>query len=229
MIKALKKLTAIFARRNNKAFVLWLRKQGAKIGDNTTLINCLHASVDSGRIKYLNIGDNCVNCSGVSLKKHDYSWYELGNEYQELYPSGGQPIIIGNNVFVGAHSLILGNTKIGDNVIIAAGSVVKGTLSSGGNPVKPIMSLSEYKEHRKARYIDDAIREVQYFYNRFGRSPFKNDMKNYAVLVNDMKEDISENTLGFGRGYYKKLCQNTASPFENYDIFLESCKLCIDQ
>ncbi len=233
MIKALTKLTALFARRNNKAFVTWLRKHGAQIGSNTTFINCLHASVDSRRLKYLNIGDNCVICSGVSLILHDYSWYVLGNEYQELYPSGGQPIEIGSNVFVGAHSLILGNTKIGDNVIIAAGSVVKGTLSSnmvyGGNPVKPIMSLDEYRERRKAKYIDDAKREVQYFQNRFGRSPDRNEMKNYAVLFNDTKEDISENTLGFARGYYKKLCKNTASPYENYDVFLETCKLNNDQ
>lgn len=50
--------------------------------------------------------------------------------------------IIGNNVNVGAHSIIIGNISIGDNVIIAAGSVVVKDVPDnvivGGNPAQII-------------------------------------------------------------------------------------------
>ena len=51
-----------------------------------------------------------------------------------------QPVIIGNDVWVGAHSVILGNSKIGDGVVISAGSVVSGEIPSYsvviGNPAR---------------------------------------------------------------------------------------------
>ncbi len=51
-----------------------------------------------------------------------------------------QPVSIGNNVWIGAHSIILGNSKIGDGVIISAGSVVSGEIPPYsvvmGNPAR---------------------------------------------------------------------------------------------
>jgi len=65
--------------------------------------------------------------------------------FRENYEKGD--ITIGNNVFIGAQSVILPGTKIQDNVIIAANSVVRGTLEAGwmygGSPCKPIKKLSE--------------------------------------------------------------------------------------
>jgi len=56
-------------------------------------------------------------------------------------------INIGNNVFIGAQSVILPGTIIEDNVIVAAHSTVKGILESGwvhgGSPCKPIKKLKE--------------------------------------------------------------------------------------
>jgi len=56
-------------------------------------------------------------------------------------------IRIGNNVFIGAQSVVLPGSDIQDNVIIAANSVVKGSIESGwlygGSPCKPIKKLNE--------------------------------------------------------------------------------------
>lgn len=56
---------------------------------------------------------------------------------------------IGNNVFIGADSIVLCNTRIGDNVIIGAGSVVTKDVPSNsvyaGNPARYICSFEEYK------------------------------------------------------------------------------------
>jgi len=60
------------------------------------------------------------------------------------------PIIIGNNVFVGANSVILPDVKIGDNVVIGAGSVVVKDIPSNsiavGNPCKVVKIKDKYIE-----------------------------------------------------------------------------------
>lgn len=61
--------------------------------------------------------------------------------------------IIGDNVFIAANSVVIGDIKIGDNVIVGAGSVVTSDLPSNGiyfgNPAKlykPILPGSKYLE-----------------------------------------------------------------------------------
>jgi len=65
--------------------------------------------------------------------------------FRENYDKGD--IKIGNNVFIGAQSVIMPGAEIGNNVIVAANSVVKGKLDDnylyGGSPCKPIKKLSE--------------------------------------------------------------------------------------
>ena len=46
------------------------------------------------------------------------------NELCKLYPPMHAPVVIGDNVWVGARAVILPGVKIGNNVVIAAGSVV---------------------------------------------------------------------------------------------------------
>lgn len=60
------------------------------------------------------------------------------------------PIIIGNNVWIGANTIILPNVKIGNNVIIGAGSIVVKNIPSDsiavGNPCEVIKIKDDYIE-----------------------------------------------------------------------------------
>lgn len=60
------------------------------------------------------------------------------------------PIVIGNNVWIGANTIILPSVKIGDNVVIGAGSVVVKDLPSNsitvGNPCQVIKKKEDYIE-----------------------------------------------------------------------------------
>ena len=58
-----------------------------------------------------------------------------------------------DNVFIGGHSIIIGDVSIGPNAIVAAGSVVtknvpEGTIV-GGNPAKVIGNFEDLHEKRK--------------------------------------------------------------------------------
>lgn len=79
------------------------------------------------------------------------AFYCQSNDYKNASLNFNQQysndnIRVGNNVFIGSHSVILGGSIIEDNVVVAAGSVVKGTLESGflygGNPAEKIKKVS---------------------------------------------------------------------------------------
>lgn len=59
----------------------------------------------------------------------------------------GHPIVIKDNVWVGANSIVLPGVTIGKNVVVAAGSVVTKDVPDntivGGNPAKIIREVSE--------------------------------------------------------------------------------------
>lgn len=61
-----------------------------------------------------------------------------------------KPIVIGNNVWIGANSVILPSVTIGNNVIIGAGSIVSKDIPSNsiaaGNPCKVIKNKEKYSE-----------------------------------------------------------------------------------
>ena len=82
------------------------------------------------------IGDNCLIAPNVSI-------YTAGHQ---LLPYGrnesgyARPVLIGDNVWIGGSSVILGGVTIGNNAVIAAGSVVTKDVEEnavvGGNPAK---------------------------------------------------------------------------------------------
>ena len=81
-----------------------------------------------------------LNANSIGDSVYIFHNVTIGNDY-----ATGRPTI-GNNVFIGAHSLVLGEITIGDNVIIGANSFVTSDVPSNclvaGNPAKVIKSIS---------------------------------------------------------------------------------------
>ena len=83
-------------------------------------INCSITSVEN-----IVIGDECKFGNNTVIVDHDHDYKNLGDK--EFISS---PVIIGNNVWIGANCVVLRGAQIGDNCVIAAGSVVKGIVPS---------------------------------------------------------------------------------------------------
>lgn len=90
----------------------------------------------------IEIGDNVMfapDC-GLYAAGHPFD-AKLRNEGLEY----AWPIKIGNNVWVGGGTKIMGGVSIGDNTVIAAGSVVTKSIPAnvlaGGNPCKVIREI----------------------------------------------------------------------------------------
>ena len=113
----------------------------------------IHA-LPNGRIAVRNggkvtIGDNFYMNSGCIITAHES--VIIGNDVEfgpyvcvydqdhDFRAEGGlkskkfktAPVVIGNNVWIGANTIILRGTEIGDNSVIGAGSVIKGKYPAG--------------------------------------------------------------------------------------------------
>ena len=94
------------------------------------------------------IGDRVSISSGVHIYTHDSSEYRLYNKLKDT-KNGSHikraPVKIGNNVQIGANSVIAPGITIGDNVVIGALSFVNKDIPSNtiavGAPCKVIKSL----------------------------------------------------------------------------------------
>lgn len=143
-----------------KLYNKYLKKMGINITGTPRYI-CPSVDFDGKGYKQTYIGDNVVISKDVLILNHDYSitcgLRSIGEEIGESEAYWLKDIRIGDNVFVGARTILLPGTTIGNNCIIGAGSVVKGSVPSNsivvGNPSKIVAKLDEWAEKKKM--IDD--------------------------------------------------------------------------
>ena len=99
---------------------------------------------------------HCIKChnnvriaSNVTLCTHDAIHNMLNNvARKEIYIERIGCIEILDNVFIGANSTVLYDTKIGPNVIVGANSFVNKDIANGvfaGAPAKYLCSIVEYR------------------------------------------------------------------------------------
>lgn len=105
--------------------------------------------LDPSHCWLIEIGDNVTMAPRVHILCHDASTKQfLG------YTKIGR-VTIGNNVFIGAESVVLPGVTIGSNVVIGANSTVThdipGNSVAAGSPARVISSLEEYLAKEKKR------------------------------------------------------------------------------
>lgn len=112
---------------------------GNNVGVSFTSIVCMN------RIK---IGNGVKLGGGVCIYDTDFHSLIAENridKYCDKINTKTAPIYIGDNVFVGAHSVILKGVEIGENSIIGASSLVSKSVPANqiwaGNPIKFIKNI----------------------------------------------------------------------------------------
>lgn len=111
-------------------------KEGAiiSIGNNTRINGaCIHAW------KNISIGDNCLiaaNCQIMDSNGHELSFENVENRINTR--GKAKKVVIEDNVWLGANTLVLSGVTIGMGSVISANSVVVNDIPSmviaGGNP-----------------------------------------------------------------------------------------------
>lgn len=139
----------IFANRN-----LWLEAVTSyqsqqfsptiAIGDGVSFSDDVHIS----SIESIVIGNNVMFGSRIFISDHSHGAYKGDLQSRPEEPpsqrrlGNGGPVSIGNNVWIGDNSVILGPATIGGGAIVGAHSVVRGIIPSNsmvaGSPARVI-------------------------------------------------------------------------------------------
>lgn len=124
-----------------------LIKRGLKVGKNFHRMGGV--IIDPSHCYHIMIGDNVTLAPRVHILAHDTSTYMF------LGKTRAANVSVGNNVFVGAGTIILPGVHIGNRVIIGAGSIIAKDIPdnsvAAGNPAKVICLIDEYLEKEKAK------------------------------------------------------------------------------
>lgn len=126
--------TEIDISKNGKLFIgkfvkmrsgskLRVRKNGEiKIGKNTSLN---HSCIFTAHEKII-IGQDVQFGPNVLIYDHDHDFRQKDGLKDLKYKTS--PVVIGDNVWIGANVVILRGSEIGHNCVIGAGSIIKGKI-----------------------------------------------------------------------------------------------------
>ena len=135
-----------------------LIQRGLAVG--TGFIRMEGVIIDPSHCWHISIGDHVVLAPRVHILAHDAST-KVFLGYTRVANTR-----IGNNVFIGAGSIILPGVTLGDNVIIGAGSVVSKDIPNdtvaAGNPARVVKSLCDFLEENKRKMSPDNVFGNQY-------------------------------------------------------------------
>lgn len=133
---------AVNALCTNKRGILYATQNATiTIGDNVGMSSTVlwaHESITIGN--HVKIGGNCIL---MDTDAHNMDYVIRRGQYTDWGISS--PIVIEDDVFIGANCIVLKGVTVGARSIIAAGSVVTKSIPAdclaGGNPAKVIRSL----------------------------------------------------------------------------------------
>ena len=141
------KLKDILYRLRGEYTTEQLIKMGMKVGKNFGRLNGV--ILDPSHCWLIEIGDNVTMAPRVHVLCHDASTKQFLN-----YTKIGR-VTIGDNVFIGAESVVLPGVTIGNNVIVGANSTVTHDIPDNtvvaGTPAKLICTLDDYLNKEKER------------------------------------------------------------------------------
>ena len=228
-----KRLKRLWAKRSSSSWIEYLRNDGMKIGEGTVFYcKPFEMLIDTTRPWLIEIGKNVQITRGVTILTHGFDWSSLKAKYADINGSSGK-VKIGDNCFIGMNTTILKGTIIGDNVIVGAGSVLTGKeypsdTVVAGNPARVICSLDEYHNKRLASQKEEAKELVLEFYKAYKTKPSKNVLSEFFWLF-EKRGEITEPSFNsqmkvmnnYEASFQKFL--ETEPEFNGFEEFLDYC------
>lgn len=152
-----------------------LRKRGITIGNDCHIYT---KNLDFGHGYLITIGNKVTLASAVRILTHDASTKRILG-----YSKIGR-VDIGDNVFIGAESIVLPNVRIGDNVIIGAGSVVVKDIPSNvvavGNPCRVVGDYDSFVKKNQALFEVVPHQDSSFEHkSKDEKEKMKNDLEHY--------------------------------------------------
>lgn len=220
-------------KASSEDYVSFLRSEGVEVGENVVFFGPMQCHVDVTRASLITIGDDVKITRGVTILTHDYGWNVLRHKYGDVLGSAGK-VTINDNVFIGNNTTILKGTEIGSNTIVGANSLVNSDIPpdtiAAGVPAEPVMTMDEYYEQRKERYLDEAKEYAQSIVERHDRRPEVSDFVEFFPLFLERDEaeirpEFRQRLTDSGRLPDERVSDflETEPRFDSFEAFLDYC------
>lgn len=135
-----------------------LIKMGLKVGANFNRLNGV--ILDPAHCWLIEIGDNVTMAPRVHILCHDASTKQFIG-----YTKIGR-VTIGNNVFIGADTVVLPGVNIGNNIVIGANSTITHNVPDNsvvaGSPGRILCSIDEYLNRERQHMENSVCYEEEY-------------------------------------------------------------------
>lgn len=233
MIKGLVKKALYPHSYSSEAYESYLRGKGVEIGKGCYFFDARTINIDLQRPHMLKFGDYVKVTGYVHILCHDYSRSVV------LQSGGGhfgeaRETVIGDNVFIGTHAVVLMGSHIGANSIVGAGAVVSGTWPEGsviaGNPARVVCTIDEFARKREVRELSGAVEYANAYRSRHGAWPTVDQMTNaFAWLYLPHTEETLREHAGLFRlngvdpEVLRRSFLSSAPRFGNFQEFLDYC------
>lgn len=135
--------------------------------------------IDSLIPQAVTIGDNFISAPNSMIIAHDASTYIHTKKHRV------EKVVIGDNVFLGAGSIILPGVKVGNGAIIGAGAIVTKNVDEftivAGNPAKFICFVDDYlKKCENRKVLFDTPKSFESFFdNKLSQENIKEFQEKY--------------------------------------------------
>ena len=153
--------------------VKYAREIGVQVGERCKFV-AISGSTFGSEPYLISIGNHVEISYDVNFITHDGGIWVARDQEPDLDVMA--TIQVGNNVFIGAKSIILPGANIGDDCVVGAGSVVRGEIPSGsvvaGVPAKVIKETNAYIkqsiEHGVRTKLMKPAKKRKYLTQHFG-------------------------------------------------------------
>jgi acetyltransferase-like isoleucine patch superfamily enzyme len=109
------------------------------IGENSVINEYANIRASGGEIS---IGSNTMVAQGVSIIATNHNIHTNKLMIEDVWEQSKSDVFVGNNVWLGAHCVLLPGVKVGDGAVVAAGAVVNKDIGEneiwGGVPARYI-------------------------------------------------------------------------------------------
>lgn len=138
-----------------------IMREGVEIADNAVIMMgaILNIGARVGEGSMIDMGAVLGGRATVGKHCHIASGAVLAGVIE---PPSAQPVVVGDNVVVGANAVVLEGVQIGDNAVIAAGAIVTHDVPANAVMVGAPARLVKYRDNQtdSKTILIDALREL---------------------------------------------------------------------
>lgn len=117
--------------------------------------NCMLAGLTIQCKNYVELGNHVMTARSI-IQDNLFIHQDEANSKQTIHEIKSQSIIVGDNVWIGGHCIVLGGTRIGADSVISAYTVCSNEIINdyslvNGNPVRKPLPIEQLLKLRSAK------------------------------------------------------------------------------